>query len=145
MRMKVRFSATIAFLLGCFFWSSLLPAPVQAVGGIITPFWNVAQTVVQNMTVDNDGKASITVSLKANSSECDEIKATVKLQQNSGQGWGTLATFSGSSQGSLFTLSKTYYIGRGAEYRIVSVFSLYKNSVLVETVEAKPYYYGRYE
>lgn len=144
--MKNRFSVVLFLVLSCFLLAVLNPSPVQAAAGDIVPFWDVARNITQELTIDTNSKAHINVSLWASSSGCDEIKITTQLQQNSGRGWSTLATFNAAGQSPICNLIEQYTVARGAEYRIVSTFKLYKNSILVEAIDdVDPFYYGWYE
>lgn len=101
------------------------------------PKWSYFISIMGDMEVQNNGKATIMVDVIANRDKVDEIKTVCRLQQLQNGGWKTIKSWSENSNNvdhASVAYEKTYYIEKGYSYRIQLNSKAYVNGAVKENI-----------
>lgn len=88
-------------------------------GGL--PRWSYFISIMGDMDVEDNGKATVMADVIANRDKVDKIKVVCRLQRLEDDGWKTIKSWTVSSDEvdpATVALEKTYYIHKGYSYRV---------------------------
>lgn len=102
-----------------------------------SPRWSYFISIMGDMDVEDNGKATVIADVTANRSNVDKIKVTCRLQQLQADGWKTIKSWTETSDedtpGSVI-FEKTYYIHKGYSYRVQLNSKAYVGSSVKEEI-----------
>lgn len=102
-----------------------------------SPRWSYFISIMGDMSVESNGKATVMVDVIANRDKVDEIRTVCNLQQLKNGSWKTIKSWSENSDDgdpAAVGYEKTYYIEKGYSYRVQVVSKAYLGGSLKENI-----------
>ncbi len=103
----------------------------------VDPRWSYFTTVVGDIDISSNGKATIIATVSANRNKVDTVKVTCNLQKLENGSWKNIKTWSEESDPDtphVVALEKTYYVVEGYSYRIQVHSKAYMDGALKESI-----------
>jgi len=117
---------TLIFLLCFFSLSSLSGAAGQETTyeSVISPRWTLIHRVSNGLSIDSDGQATMTSFISAYST-VERVRITAHLQRQENDTWVTVKNWSQDYEGTSALWTKTWYVNKGYNYRLMTFFYAY--------------------
>lgn len=105
----------------------------SAVTAYAAPRWSYLTMISADMDFDDNNIVTVSVECDSDPRDVNKITAKCELQKYDGS-WGTVKTWTETSNDSMIRYTKTYAVAKNYSYRLKVTVSAYNNSTLKERV-----------
>jgi hypothetical protein len=114
---------TLMFLL-CIFGLASVAGQEMDHESVISLRWTLIHRVSNGLSIDSNGQASMTSFISAYSG-VERVRITAHLQRQENDTWVTVKNWSQDYEGTSALWTKTWYVNKGYNYRLMTFFYAY--------------------